>query len=85
MTQVMPLIRNGVNIDGAQLVEIDRGDDWHLDDRVPATQQCGPEIYANNDLDRNHLVRRRDPIWGLRRTCRRGLGCCRPGKVARPI
>src|SRR6185312_2094546 len=40
-------VSTGVNIDGAQLVEIDRGDDWHLDDRVPATQQCGPEIYAD--------------------------------------
>jgi endonuclease G len=21
-------------------------------------------VYANNDLDRGHLVRRRDPVWG---------------------
>lgn len=57
-------VATGVNLDGAQLVEIDRGDDWHLDDRVLAGQQCGPEIYAANDLDRGHLVRRRDPVWG---------------------
>lgn len=54
----------GVNIDGAQLVEVDRGDDWHPDPRVPVGEQCGPEVYANNDLDRGHLVRRRDPVWG---------------------
>lgn len=57
-------VATGVNIDGAQLLEIDRGDDWHLDPRVPQDQQTGPEVYARNDLDRGHLVRRRDPVWG---------------------
>ena len=54
------------NLDGARLVEIDRGDDWHLDPRVPADAQTGPEVYADNDLDRGHLTRRRDPVWGER-------------------
>ncbi|GAA4368781.1 DNA/RNA non-specific endonuclease [Agromyces bauzanensis] len=54
----------GVNVDGAQLVEIERGDRWQLDERIPADWQAGPEIYAANDLDRGHLVRRRDPVWG---------------------
>ncbi|MGK9148018.1 DNA/RNA non-specific endonuclease [Plantibacter flavus] len=54
----------GVNIDGATLRDLGRGDDWHLDDRVPASEQAGPELYARNDLDRGHLVRRRDPVWG---------------------
>lgn len=53
-----------VNIDGARLVDLERGDDWHLDPRVPADEQAGPELYARNDLDRGHLVRRRDPVWG---------------------
>ena len=53
-----------MNIDGAQLVNLERGDDWHLDPRVPADEQAGPELYARNDLDRGHLVRRRDPVWG---------------------
>lgn len=53
-----------VNIDGAQLEDVPRGDDWHLDDRVPESEQAGPALYANNDLDRGHLVRRRDPVWG---------------------
>ncbi len=26
--------------------------------------QCGDELYIDNDLDRGHLVRRRDPVWG---------------------
>lgn len=54
------------NLDGARLLEIDRGDDWHLDPRAPADAQTGPEVYADNDLDRGHLTRRRDPVWGER-------------------
>ena len=54
----------GVNIDGASLLDLGRGDDWHLDERVPADEQTGPAVYARNDLDRGHLVRRRDPVWG---------------------
>lgn len=56
----------GVNIDGAALVDVERADDWRLDPRIAATQQTGPELYARNDLDRGHLVRRRDPVWGDR-------------------
>ena len=53
-----------VNIDGAALVALARGDDWHLDERVPADLQTGPAVYSGNDFDRGHLVRRRDPVWG---------------------
>lgn len=54
----------GVNIDGGALIDLERGDDWRLDERIPADWQAGPEVYARNDLDRGHLVRRRDPVWG---------------------
>ncbi len=55
----------GVNIDGATLLDLDRGgDEWRFDERIPADWQAGPEVYARNDLDRGHLVRRRDPVWG---------------------
>jgi endonuclease G len=54
----------GVNLDGARLLDLERADDWHLDPRVPAAEQTGPEVYDGNDLDRGHLVRRRDPVWG---------------------
>ncbi|MCS3843514.1 DNA/RNA non-specific endonuclease [Microbacterium sp. AK031] len=53
-----------VNIDGAHLREVPRAGDWRLDPRIPAEQQTGPDVYARNDLDRGHLVRRRDPGWG---------------------
>src|SRR5690349_10195784 len=54
----------GVNIDGARLVQVPRDDRWVFDDRVPEEVQAGPEVYADNDLDRGHLVRRNDPVWG---------------------
>ena len=54
----------GVNVDGAELVELERADRWRFDDRIPIDWQAGPAIYADNDLDRGHLVRRRDPVWG---------------------
>ncbi|MGN8049397.1 DNA/RNA non-specific endonuclease [Curtobacterium sp. 22159] len=52
------------NLDGGAVRDLDRADDWHLDPRVPADEQAGPDVYARNDLDRGHLVRRRDPVWG---------------------
>lgn len=54
----------GVNIDGALLRELPRTGEWRLDPRVEAELQTGPDVYARNDLDRGHLVRRRDPGWG---------------------
>lgn len=60
-----------VDIDGGFLLDLGRGDDWHLDERIPATEQAGPDLYARNDLDRGHLVRRRDPVWGPADVARR--------------
>ncbi|MFS0793418.1 DNA/RNA non-specific endonuclease [Microbacterium sp. 1P10AE] len=54
----------GVVIDGATLLDLPRSGEWRLDPRAPETAQAGPEIYSRNDLDRGHLVRRRDPGWG---------------------
>lgn len=53
-----------VNIDGATLQDLPRTGEWELDPRVPAAEQTGPAVYADNDFDRGHLVRRRDPGWG---------------------
>ena len=54
-------LATGVNIDGAELQDLPRTGEWHLDTRVPASAQTGPAVYVANDLDRGHLVRRRDP------------------------
>ncbi|MGV2901818.1 DNA/RNA non-specific endonuclease [Microbacterium sp. AGC62] len=59
-----------VNIDGATLQDLPRTGEWRLDERAPSAEQTGPEVYARNDLDRGHLVRRRDPGWGSVETAR---------------
>ena len=53
-----------VNIDGNQMKKVGRNDKWYLDSRIESKYQCGPELYKNNALDRGHLVRRLDPVWG---------------------
>ncbi|AIQ51612.1 Nuclease precursor [compost metagenome] len=52
-----------VNIDGKQLRDEKRVK-WRMDPRIDQRYQCGNELYKDNKLDRGHLVRRRDPIWG---------------------
>lgn len=55
-----------VNIDGNQLVDVKRSNDrWYFDPRIDEAYQIGPEFYQSNDIDRGHLVRRRDPNWGV--------------------
>lgn len=54
-----------VNINGKTLADIHRaGDPWQLDPRVPAEEQVGGKYYAGTPLDRGHMVRRVDPVWG---------------------
>lgn len=61
-----------VVVDGAALVDVPRSDDWRPDPRVPVEDQLTGPYYAGNDLDRGHLVRRRDPAWGGPVEARRG-------------
>lgn len=53
-----------VNIDGNHLRRVARSSSWVIDPRVLEAGQAGPAIYAGNDLDRGHMVRRLDPVWG---------------------
>jgi endonuclease G len=55
------------HIDGLTLFpseSIPRNDDFRLDPRLPAEAQTGEDVYAGNDLDRGHLARRSDLLWG---------------------
>ncbi|MCZ2827498.1 DNA/RNA non-specific endonuclease [Modestobacter sp. VKM Ac-2986] len=62
-----------VGVDGALLRDVSReGIEWRLDPRLPAGQQTGPQVYARNDLDRGHLVRRTDAVWGTAAEARQG-------------
>jgi endonuclease G len=51
------------NIDGARIVRTGR-DDFKLDPRIPAARQLGEDVYADNKLDRGHIARRADLVWG---------------------
>ncbi|MGW0120487.1 DNA/RNA non-specific endonuclease [Streptomyces sp. NPDC003327] len=60
-----------VCIEGRELLEdVPRDDVWEFDPRLPEEEQAGNEIYRNNSLDRGHLVRRLDPVWGPAATAR---------------
>lgn len=53
------------NIDGGALKRISRkGISFIKDPRVPAEFQNGDELYSGNRLDRGHLARRADLLWG---------------------
>lgn len=54
-----------LGIDGTKLIDIDRsGIQWRLDPRLRADQQTGEKVYAGNNIDRGHLVRRASAVWG---------------------
>ncbi|MEP0913096.1 DNA/RNA non-specific endonuclease [Leptolyngbya sp. GB1-A1] len=54
-----------VNIDGNQSTDLERGRDrWYFDSRIAESEQIGEALYSRNKLDRGHLVRRLDPVWG---------------------
>jgi DNA/RNA endonuclease G (NUC1) len=54
-----------VNVNGRRLVEKHRaGDPWQFDPRVPEDHQVGGSYYAGTPLDRGHMARRLDPVWG---------------------
>jgi DNA/RNA endonuclease G (NUC1) len=56
------------NIDGLRLFPSDSisrsGESFRLDPRIPAAAQTGEQAYADNDLDRGHIARRSDLLWG---------------------
>jgi endonuclease G, mitochondrial len=57
-------LMTAVNIDGLHRVPIKRGNDrWFHDARIPLEIQLSKEDYADEDIDRGHMVRREDPNW----------------------
>ncbi len=53
------------NIDGKTLKSLNRsGIPFVLDARLPAEFQVGDELYKGNRLDRGHVARRADLLWG---------------------
>jgi len=55
----------GWNIDGGTLKSLSRkGHRFVKDPRIAGHHQVGDELYSGNDLDRGHIARRADLIWG---------------------
>jgi endonuclease G len=53
------------NIDGGAFKALSRnGIKFVKDPQVAEDEQVGDELYAHNDLDRGHLARRADLVWG---------------------
>jgi endonuclease G len=52
------------NIDGRESRRLPRIQSWKFDGRLNADDQWGNDLYVDNDLDKGHMVRREDPIWG---------------------
>ncbi|GAA1355755.1 DNA/RNA non-specific endonuclease [Saccharothrix algeriensis] len=60
------------NVDGRTLKAISRsGTRFVLDPRIPAEFQVGDELYKGNRLDRGHLARRADLLWGSKKEAER--------------
>jgi endonuclease G len=53
------------NVDGESLQRLPRSSTgWALDPRIADAAQFDNDLYVDNDLDRGHMVRRLDPVWG---------------------
>jgi endonuclease G, mitochondrial len=53
------------NIDGGSLRRLSRnGIKFRKDPKLPSDAQIGDEIYKDNPLDRGHIARRADLLWG---------------------
>ncbi|MEK6408577.1 MAG: DNA/RNA non-specific endonuclease [Acidobacteriota bacterium] len=53
------------NIDGGRLKSLSRkGLKFDFDLRIPTALQVGDDLYAGNRLDRGHVARRADLLWG---------------------
>lgn len=53
-----------VNIDGAQFHDLERDGTWVMDGRIAPEFQTNNSAYRKNDIDRGHMVRRKDAMWG---------------------
>jgi len=59
----MPML-TACNIDGKKSRSLPRITTWSFDGRLNKEDQFGDALYDDNELDRGHMVRREDPVWG---------------------
>jgi endonuclease G, mitochondrial len=60
------------NVDGGSLQRLSRsGIKFKKDPKLPADAQVGDELYRDNPLDRGHIARRADLLWGTEAEARK--------------
>jgi endonuclease G len=59
----MPML-TAANIEGSEARSVPRINTWSFDGRLDKEDQWGDALYDSNALDRGHMVRREDPVWG---------------------
>jgi endonuclease G len=59
----MPML-TAANIEGSEARSLPRISTWSFDGRLDKEDQWGDALYDSNALDRGHMVRREDPVWG---------------------
>lgn len=59
----MPML-TATNINGAEARRLPRLSTWSFDGRLDKEDQWGDILYYQKGLDRGHMVRREDPVWG---------------------
>jgi endonuclease G, mitochondrial len=60
------------NVDGGALRRLSRsGIQFKKDPKLPADAQVGDELYRDNSLDRGHIARRADLLWGTEAEARK--------------
>lgn len=59
----LPMV-TACNLNGAESRSLPRISQWSYDGRLDRADQWGNELYLHNDVDRGHMVRREDPVWG---------------------
>lgn len=59
----MPII-TACNVDGRRSRRLPRINTWRFDGRLDRDDQWGNDLYDANPLDKGHMVRREDPVWG---------------------
>ena len=66
----MPKI-TACNIDGSESRRLPRIETWKFDGRLNTEDQWGNDLYIDNAVDKGHMVRREDPVWGESSTATR--------------
>lgn len=66
----LPML-TAANIEGTQSRSVPRIKSWYFDGRLDKEDQWGDALYDHNALDRGHMVRREDPVWGDMGTAKR--------------